>query len=79
MRSFIELSRSASEPERPYLAFVFEQGSITSVARHADIAAVADWCKRRGLPVVTIDPQLRAEMRAYGIDAHPPIMRAVGE
>jgi hypothetical protein len=77
MRNFIDISMSPSDRERPYLVFVFEDGSIVGVTRHARLDAVADYCKRRALPVISSEPIVRAELYKYGIQSGPPLMKAV--
>jgi hypothetical protein len=77
MRNFIDISMSPSDREQPYLIFVFENGSIVGVTRHARLDAVADYCRQRALPVISSEPRVRAELYKYGIQSAPPFMRAV--
>jgi hypothetical protein len=77
MRNFIDISLSPSDRERPYLVFVFENGSIVEVTRHARMDAVAACCKQRALPVISSEPLVRAELYKYGIQSGPPLMKAV--
>lgn len=78
MRDFVDISLSPSDGERPYLVFLFHDGVVRDVTRHADIAAVVMTCQQHGLPVVALDPQVRRELRIYGIEAHLPTVKTVG-
>jgi hypothetical protein len=78
MRDFIDISRSPTDQENPYLLFIFQGGVLMNVNRYDNIESLAAHCKRLALPVVSVDPHIRAELRAYSIDAQPPVMRAVG-
>jgi hypothetical protein len=77
MRDFIDISLSPSDQERPYLIYVFENGSIVGVTRHARLDAVANYCKQRALPVISSESFVRAELYKYGIQSGPPLMKAV--
>jgi hypothetical protein len=78
MRDFIDISLSPTDTDYPYLLFVFRNGALVDVTRHHQVDTIVETCRYLELPVVAIDPQLRAELRAYGIHAQPPKMRTVG-
>lgn len=78
MGNFIDISISPSDTERRYLVFLFRDGVLCDVTRHADIASVVAMCLLQALPVVSIDPHVRRDLRAHGIESHPPAVQIVG-
>lgn len=78
MLDFIDISLSTSDQEQPYLIFVFERGTVTSVTRYAQITSVADYCQRHALPVVSSNPTIREALAAFGIAVQPFEVRMVG-
>jgi hypothetical protein len=79
MRDFLDISISPSDRDTPYLIFRFADGSIASVTRQARIEAVADYCRRSGVPVFSGDAVVRDTLSAVGITCHEPTVRAIGE
>lgn len=79
MRDFIDVSFSTSDHEEPYIVLVFQDGRIVEALRCMQIAAVADYCRQRGLTVISEDDRVRQDLDQAGVHSHMPLMRSVNE
>ncbi len=79
MKDFLDISFSSSRPDEPYFVLRFERGTVVEMTRHAEAAALAAYCQRYDLPVMTGSPQVRTALADYGIETHMYETRAVGE
>jgi hypothetical protein len=57
----------------PYRCFIWQSGSIVYSTQHETIADTAQWCKDQALLVRAHNAQVRAQLRAHGVDAQPPV------
>lgn len=70
MKTFIDVFYLPDKEEHePFRCFVWQASSIADITQHADIAALAAWCKQQALTVRVYDPHIQAELRKYGIEA----------
>lgn len=68
---YIDVFYSPTDTETPFCAFVWHQGRVIDTASHESLELIAEWCKQRGLPVVSASADLRAELGLYGVETRP--------
>ncbi len=69
LRDQIRVFFNANDPQQPYRLFLSQSDMGIQVLRLRGLSDTVAICKQYGLPVVTEDPQLSADLRAHGIEA----------
>jgi hypothetical protein len=79
LENFIDISYITADGKQIYLILVFERNTVKDMLEHEEITAVVNYCKLHDVPVMSDNPQVRAILHAYGVEAQPFAYRAVGE
>jgi hypothetical protein len=76
----IDIDRFGDDHNASYHAFVWRDGKVEAycACSSQQLYQVAAFCKRYSLPVVANSPQVRADLRAFGIDALLPRENMIG-
>lgn len=76
--SYIDIFSNPEDHHTPYQAWVWRSGRVIERASHLHLDQTATYCKQIGLPVIVSNPELRARLRTYGVDAREPTERELG-
>lgn len=79
MNQFIDVFYVPNEdPRKPYHCFIWRSGRIVDASQHKHLASVAEWCRRRDLPVRAGEARVRTELRTHGIAAQVIVAAGAG-
>jgi hypothetical protein len=79
MLDFIDISYPSSQnPEKPYVIFLFNAGTVKEIMQYATIDSVAAYCRAHDLPIVSSSPIVRKQLSTYGIASQAFEAREIG-
>jgi hypothetical protein len=76
---YIDVFYSPNDYHTPYQVWVWNTGRVVERASHVDIEQTVSFCEQKALPVLSNDPELRAELRAHGINVRHTVERELGD
>jgi hypothetical protein len=74
----IDVFYNEHDTHTPYQAWVWNTGRVIQRTAYLTLEQIAAFCKELDMSVVASDPQLRAELRTYGLRVRAPVEKELG-